>query len=171
MIHAGSEAQRGGREVLAETRRSLYRILAEDERPATSRGRVPARETPPRAPVRYSGSCEPRRDPAGSHDSRDALTCADRRDGVVDRLPPALQLRDYGLLWIAILVNGLGAQMVAVAVGWQVYAIHRDPLDLGLIGLAEFVPLLGARAARRASSRTGSRAGSCSRSRWRSRSR
>ena len=32
--------------------------------------------------------------------------------------------------------------MIAVAVGWQVYAIHRDPLDLGLIGLVEFVPLL-----------------------------
>src|SRR5204863_3015349 len=32
-------------------------------------------------------------------------------------------------------------QMVAVAVGWQVYAIHRNPLDLGLVGLAEFVPL------------------------------
>ncbi len=31
--------------------------------------------------------------------------------------------------------------MIAVAVGWQVYAIHRNPLDLGLVGLAEFVPL------------------------------
>jgi MFS family permease len=31
--------------------------------------------------------------------------------------------------------------MVAVAIGWQVFAIHRDPLDLGLIGLMEFVPL------------------------------
>jgi MFS family permease len=31
--------------------------------------------------------------------------------------------------------------MIAVAVGWQVYAIHKDPLDLGLIGLAEFLPL------------------------------
>ncbi len=31
--------------------------------------------------------------------------------------------------------------MVAVAVGWQVYAIRRHPLDLGLIGLAEFLPL------------------------------
>jgi MFS family permease len=31
--------------------------------------------------------------------------------------------------------------MVAVAVGWQVYAINRNPLDLGLIGLAEFLPL------------------------------
>ncbi|MGZ4258629.1 MAG: MFS transporter, partial [Gaiellaceae bacterium] len=31
--------------------------------------------------------------------------------------------------------------MLAVAVGWQVYSIHRNPLDLGLIGLAEFLPL------------------------------
>jgi len=31
--------------------------------------------------------------------------------------------------------------MVAVAVGWQVYAIHHDPFDLGLVGLAEFLPL------------------------------
>ena len=30
---------------------------------------------------------------------------------------------------------------IAVAVGWQVYAIRRNPLDLGLIGLAEFIPL------------------------------
>ena len=26
--------------------------------------------------------------------------------------------------------------------GWQVYAIHRRAFDLGLIGLAEFLPLL-----------------------------
>jgi predicted MFS family arabinose efflux permease len=31
--------------------------------------------------------------------------------------------------------------MTAVAVGWQVYAIHRRALDLGLIGLLEFAPL------------------------------
>jgi MFS family permease len=31
--------------------------------------------------------------------------------------------------------------MSFVAIGWQVYAIDRDPLDLGLVGLAMFVPL------------------------------
>ena len=31
--------------------------------------------------------------------------------------------------------------MAVVAVGWQVYSINRSPLDLGLIGLAEFAPL------------------------------
>ena len=57
------------------------------------------------------------------------------------RLPPALHLRDFSLLWISSLANGLALQMLVVAIGWQVYAIHRNPLDLGLVGLAEFVPL------------------------------
>lgn len=30
--------------------------------------------------------------------------------------------------------------MLAVAVGYQVYLISKDPLDLGLVGLAQFVP-------------------------------
>jgi MFS family permease len=33
-------------------------------------------------------------------------------------------------------------QMLGVAVGWQVYDITRDPLDLGLIGLAQFLPFM-----------------------------
>jgi MFS family permease len=57
------------------------------------------------------------------------------------RLPPALRLRDFALLWTSSLANGFALQMLVVAIGWQVYAIHRNPLDLGLVGLAEFVPL------------------------------
>jgi MFS family permease len=57
------------------------------------------------------------------------------------RLPPALQVRDYRLLCGAVLGMGLAGQMIDVAIGWQVYAIHRSALDLGLIGLAEFLPL------------------------------
>jgi MFS family permease len=57
------------------------------------------------------------------------------------RLPPALQSRDFASLWVVVLVTGLGGQMAAVAIGWQVYSIHQDPLDLGLIGLMEFIPL------------------------------
>jgi predicted MFS family arabinose efflux permease len=60
---------------------------------------------------------------------------------VRQRLPLALQQRDFAFLWTSALSNGLASQMLAVAIGWQVYAIHRDPLDLGLIGLAEFLPL------------------------------
>jgi MFS family permease len=56
-------------------------------------------------------------------------------------LPPALHIREFARLWSAILSMRFAENMVAVAVGWQVYAIHRNPLDLGLIGLMEFVPL------------------------------
>jgi MFS family permease len=36
----------------------------------------------------------------------------------------------------------LGMQMQSVAVGWQVYALSNRPLDLGLVGLAIFVPFV-----------------------------
>ncbi len=36
----------------------------------------------------------------------------------------------------------LAVQMQTVAVGWQVYDITRDPLDLGLIGLSQFLPFI-----------------------------
>ena len=39
------------------------------------------------------------------------------------------------------LFSGVATQMVSVAIGWQVYAIHHRALDLGLIGLAEFAPV------------------------------
>ena len=57
------------------------------------------------------------------------------------RLPAALRERDYARLVAAIIAMGFGREMVLVAVGWQVYGISRNPLHLGLIGLAEFLPL------------------------------
>jgi MFS family permease len=58
------------------------------------------------------------------------------------RLPPVLGERDYTLLLSGSLFYGLAREMVFVAVGWQVYDISRNPLHLGLVGLAEFLPLL-----------------------------
>jgi MFS family permease len=57
------------------------------------------------------------------------------------RLPAALRERDYRLLIAAIAAEGFARQMVAVAIGWQVYEISGNPLHLGLVGLAEFLPL------------------------------
>ncbi|NUR77643.1 MAG: MFS transporter [Thermoleophilia bacterium] len=56
-------------------------------------------------------------------------------------LPPALLHRDFRRLWASMVGSGFATQMVAVAVGWQVFAIHRSAFDLGLIGLAEFAPV------------------------------
>ncbi|HEY7381416.1 MAG TPA: MFS transporter [Gaiella sp.] len=53
----------------------------------------------------------------------------------------ALRHRDFRLFWISLLTSGLALQMAAVAVGWQVYEISGNPLHLGLVGLAEFLPL------------------------------
>src|SRR5215470_4311208 len=36
----------------------------------------------------------------------------------------------------------LTTEMQSVAVGWQVYEITKRPLDLGLVGLAQFLPAI-----------------------------
>jgi MFS family permease len=59
----------------------------------------------------------------------------------LSRLGPALEERDFRLWWLAMLGMGISLQMLEVAIGWEVYALHRSALDLGWIGLAEFVPL------------------------------
>jgi MFS family permease len=59
----------------------------------------------------------------------------------VRRLGPALEVRDFKLWWLALLGMGISLQMMEVAIGWEVYALHRSALDLGWIGLAEFMPI------------------------------
>jgi MFS family permease len=49
---------------------------------------------------------------------------------------------DFRRYLSARLLATLAAQMQTVAVGWQIYAITRDPLDLGLIGLSQFLPFV-----------------------------
>jgi Transmembrane secretion effector len=60
---------------------------------------------------------------------------------ILSRLGPALQERDYRLWWLAMLGMELGLQALEVAIGWEVHGQLRSTLDLGLIGLAEFVPM------------------------------
>ena len=52
-----------------------------------------------------------------------------------------LRHRDFALYVFATVATAFAIEMSFVAIGWQVYAINRDPLDLGLVGLAMFVPL------------------------------
>lgn len=54
----------------------------------------------------------------------------------------ALHYRPYVLHLVALSMHGFAVQIMAVAVGWQVYDITRDPFDLGLIGLSQFLPAL-----------------------------
>ncbi len=54
----------------------------------------------------------------------------------------AFHYRPYVFHLTALGLHGFGVQIMAVAVGWQVYDITRDPFDLGLIGLSQFLPAL-----------------------------
>jgi len=52
-------------------------------------------------------------------------------------------IRDYRLFISARFFLTIALQMQSVIVGWQVYALTKDPFSLGLIGLAEVIPFLG----------------------------
>ena len=54
----------------------------------------------------------------------------------------AFRHRDFALLWVSLITETFALSMAQVAIGWQVYSVRENPLDLGLVGLAEFLPLL-----------------------------
>src|SRR6188474_2354072 len=54
----------------------------------------------------------------------------------------AFRHRDFALFWVSLVTEALALQMAVVAIGWQVYTTSGRALDLGLLGLAEFLPLL-----------------------------
>jgi MFS family permease len=58
---------------------------------------------------------------------------------------PAPTLRQHPSFlryWCSRLVGTMGSQMLLVAVGWQMYDLTRSAWDLGLVGLAQFLPSL-----------------------------
>jgi MFS family permease len=67
-------------------------------------------------------------------------------------LPPAppnalptdslLAHRAFMRLWFARLCGTAGAQMLMVAIGWQMYGLTGSAWDLGLVGLLQFLPAL-----------------------------
>ena len=65
---------------------------------------------------------------------------------MAERHDPYVSLRNPNFVWyVASLVAlTLGTQIQATVVAWQVYALTKDPLSLGLVGLAEALPFIGA---------------------------
>lgn len=62
-------------------------------------------------------------------------------------LPPhdpyaALRYRDFRLLLISNFLGTLGAQMVSVAIGWQLYILTHSAFALGMVGLVEIIPVI-----------------------------
>jgi MFS family permease len=55
----------------------------------------------------------------------------------------ALRVKNYRWFIVSLLTMTVSTQIQAVVVAWQIYDITRDPLSLGLMGLAEALPFLG----------------------------
>jgi MFS family permease len=63
-------------------------------------------------------------------------------------IPAPLQIPDFRAFWLARLTTTIGQMAMVIVIGWQVYDIARETMDireaafqLGLIGLVQFVPL------------------------------
>ena len=54
----------------------------------------------------------------------------------------ALRHPAFVFYWLALWAAGFAVQIMSVSVGWQVYDITRNPLYLGMVGLAQFLPPL-----------------------------
>ncbi len=54
---------------------------------------------------------------------------------------PILKHKPFAFFWCARVGTSLASQMLAVAVGWQVYALTGSALYLGFVGLAQFMPM------------------------------
>jgi MFS family permease len=54
-----------------------------------------------------------------------------------------LRVRNFRWFMGSVLTMALGAQIQGVVVAWQIYSITKDPLSLGMVGLAEALPFIG----------------------------
>lgn len=71
------------------------------------------------------------------------LWCTLESFSMVKHTPYAvLHIPDFRFFLLARVCANIAVKMQGVIVGWQIYSLTKDPLALGLIGLAEAVPAL-----------------------------
>src|SRR5689334_9419042 len=59
-----------------------------------------------------------------------------------DQRYAAFRHRPFLSYWAARFLTTFATQIVSVAVGWQVYDLTRNPFDLGIVGIVQFLPSL-----------------------------
>jgi MFS family permease len=57
-------------------------------------------------------------------------------------LPALKRHKPFALFWVMRVATSGAYLMQSVAIGWQIYDMTGDPLDLGLVGLVQFFPLV-----------------------------
>lgn len=74
-------------------------------------------------------------------DNRDATPNTENSGGE----PPSSKASSYigfRLFWLALMAMTFAVQIISISVGWQIYDMTRNPLFLGYVGLAQFLPAL-----------------------------
>lgn len=56
------------------------------------------------------------------------------------RADKAFSYTGFRYFWFATMATSLAVQIIAVAVGWQIYDLTRNPIYLGYVGLVQFLP-------------------------------
>ena len=51
--------------------------------------------------------------------------------------------KPFAFFWSARVMSTIAFQLQGVAVGWQIYALTHSALALGMVGLVQFLPMLG----------------------------
>lgn len=59
-----------------------------------------------------------------------------------DNVRTLLRCRSFVFFWFARVFSAVSFQIVAVAVGWQVYALTGSAFSLGMVGLVQFLPMV-----------------------------
>jgi MFS family permease len=57
-------------------------------------------------------------------------------------LRSAFSYRAFTMFWIGRIASIFAFQMLMVAIGWQLYSMTGSALDLGMLGIAQFVPMI-----------------------------
>jgi MFS family permease len=48
----------------------------------------------------------------------------------------------FAKFWVSRILSSTSFQMLSVAIGWQMYELTQDAFSLGMVGLAQFIPML-----------------------------
>src|ERR1700743_280200 len=81
---------------------------------------------------------QPAEPPADSHPAPSSESRAATTGATLQSLPRS---RPFQRFWCTRVLSSLSFQMLAVAMGWHIYALTHSAFALGLVGLAQFLPM------------------------------
>src|ERR1700733_10436539 len=89
-------------------------------------------------PTSQSMNPQPAEPPADSNSTPSSESRAATTGATLQSLPRS---RPFQRFWCTRVLSSLSFQMLAVAMGWHIYGLTHSAFALGLLGLAQFLPM------------------------------